>query len=82
MHWIHRLQGQTKEALICVDWAYSVVNWIYVVLSRVTTRKGLFLMQKLVPEKVQPPKESLLQHEDFLQNKEKEQNMYYPNLIT
>ena len=38
----HWLQGQTKEALIVVGWTYMIENWIYVVLSRVTTMKGIF----------------------------------------
>ena len=38
----HRLQGQTKEALIVVGWTYMIENWIYVVLSRVTTMKGIY----------------------------------------
>ena len=56
----HRLQGQTKEALICVDWTYAIDNWMYVVLSRVTTINGLFLMQSIDKNRICPPKESLL----------------------
>jgi hypothetical protein len=42
----HKLQGQTKESLFISDWHYSS-NWPYVVLSRVTTLKGLFLLKPL-----------------------------------
>jgi hypothetical protein len=39
----HKLQGQTKDAIIVSDYMYAT-NWIvYVVLSHVTTRAGLFL---------------------------------------
>jgi hypothetical protein len=42
----HRLQGQTKESLFISDWHYGS-NWPYIVLSRVTTLKGLFLLKLL-----------------------------------
>ena len=41
----HKLQGMSKENLIVADWNYSVRNWVYVVLSRVKSRKGLFLLK-------------------------------------
>ena len=40
----HKLQGMSKNTLIVNNWDYKFVNWVYVVLSRVRTRKGLFLM--------------------------------------
>jgi hypothetical protein len=42
----HKLQGQTKDSLCICDW-HNKLNWPYVVLSRVTTLKGLFLMKPL-----------------------------------
>jgi hypothetical protein len=42
----HKLQGQTKESLFISDWHYGS-NWPYVVLSRVTTLKGLFLLKPI-----------------------------------
>jgi hypothetical protein len=42
----HKLQGQTKESLFISDWHYGL-SWQYVVLSRVTTLKGLFLLKLL-----------------------------------
>jgi len=42
----HKLQGQTKESLFISDWHYGS-NWPYIVLSRVTTLKGLFLLKPL-----------------------------------
>ena len=43
----HKLQGTSKNNLIVATWNYSYAHWIYVVLSRVRTLKGLFLCQKL-----------------------------------
>jgi hypothetical protein len=42
----HKLQGQTKSSLCISDWHYGS-NWPYVVLSRVTSLKGLFLLKPL-----------------------------------
>ena len=42
----HKLHGQTKEALVVSVWSKRR-NWNYVALSRVKTRKGLFLVNKL-----------------------------------
>jgi hypothetical protein len=43
----HKLQGTGVEELFVHEWKYSVKNWIYVVLSRVTTLKGLYFRTKL-----------------------------------
>ena len=42
----HKLQGYTAKALLCNAWYYGS-NWAYVVMSRVTTMKGLFMREKL-----------------------------------
>jgi len=42
----HKLQGMSKDKLIVVSWTF-IPNWIYVVLSRVRTLKGLFLLKPL-----------------------------------
>ena len=42
----HKLQGMSKDKLIIVSWSF-IPNWIYVVLSRVRTLKGLFLLRPL-----------------------------------
>eukprot|EP00985_Skeletonema_marinoi_P033559 scaffold41607_cov146-Skeletonema_marinoi.AAC.1 len=41
----HKLQGMFKNTLIVNNWDYKCANWVCVVLSRVRTRKGLFLMR-------------------------------------
>ena len=43
----HKLQGKTLEHLVVNSWAYGCSHWVYVVLSRVKTLKGLILNQKL-----------------------------------
>jgi hypothetical protein len=42
----HKLQGSGFSILFVHGWSY-VTNWVYVILSRVKTRAGLFLHQKL-----------------------------------
>ena len=42
----HKLQGMSKLMMVVTEWG-SFPNWIYVVLSRVTTRAGLFLLKPL-----------------------------------
>jgi hypothetical protein len=46
----HKLQGKTVESLVIAQWS-KVKNWAYVVLSRVKTLDGLFLM-KPIPEDI------------------------------
>ena len=43
----HKLQGTSKDSLIIGSWNYTFENWIYVVLSRERTLKGLFLCEKM-----------------------------------
>jgi hypothetical protein len=43
----HKLQGMSKDNVIVTSWNYRARNWVYVVLSRVRTLKGLHLLQKL-----------------------------------
>ena len=38
----HKLQGKMVDSILVHDWSYST-NWPYVVLSQVTTMKGVFL---------------------------------------
>ena len=58
----NKLQGMSKDKLIVVSWSF-MQNWIYVVLSRVRTLSGLFLLKPLpddcldkfqVPQDLQP----------------------------
>ena len=43
----HKLQGCTVKQLFVHEWTNNAKNWIYVVLSRVKTMKGLFCCQKV-----------------------------------
>jgi hypothetical protein len=42
----HKLQGKTVKSLVIAEWS-KVKNWAYVVLSRVKTLSGLFLMSPI-----------------------------------
>ncbi len=46
----HKLQGKTVKSLVIAEWS-KVKNWAYVVLSRVKTLSGLFLMSP-IPEDI------------------------------
>ena len=55
----HKLQGMSKDKLIVVSWSF-ISNWIYVVISRVRTLKGLFLLKPIpsnVLEKIEVPRD-------------------------
>ena len=43
----HKLQGVSLNQMVVRSWNYSTPNWIYIVLSRVRTLKGLYICQKL-----------------------------------
>ena len=48
----HKLQGRTLEKIIITGWGLNMWrNWEYTVLSRVKTRKGLYLLEELDPDK-------------------------------
>ena len=42
----HKLQGSSVDNIFVHNWSY-VTNWVYVMLSRVKTRVGLFCRNKL-----------------------------------
>ena len=42
----HKPQGMSKDKLIMVSWSF-IANWMYVILSRVRTLSGLFLLKSL-----------------------------------
>ena len=47
----HKLQGKTVKSIFVYDWNY-VSNWAYVVMSRVTTIKGLLIRKPLSTDTV------------------------------
>ena len=44
----HKLQGSGVDHLFVSEW-YNEASWIYVILSRVKTRRGLYLREELRP---------------------------------
>ena len=46
----HKLQGKTVNSLVIAEWS-KVKNWAYVVISRVRTLDGLFLVNP-IPENI------------------------------
>jgi hypothetical protein len=65
----HKLQGMTKDILILAELS-DKPNWLYVVLSRVTTLAGLFLMVPLTMEMFKPISQALQHELDFLRELE------------
>jgi hypothetical protein len=45
----HKLQGSSKDNIFIGHFKHGLKNWCCVVLSRVRTRQGLFLMEPLDP---------------------------------
>ena len=73
----HKLQGMSKDTLIVSEWDYRCANWVYVVLSRVRTRKGLFLTKPLDLERDFNVPESLIDFENRIRT-----NLEQPTLDT
>ena len=59
----HKMQGMSKDIIIVNSWNYRCANWVYVVLSRVRTLAGLYLMQPLDLERSFNVPESLIRFE-------------------
>ncbi|KAL7493251.1 hypothetical protein ACHAWT_002307 [Skeletonema menzelii] len=47
----HKLQGMSKDKLIVTNWTFKS-NWVYVVLSRVRTLSGLYLLKPLPEDRL------------------------------
>ena len=60
----HKLQGASLNKMVVRSWEYGIVNWIYVVLSRVRSLKGLFICQKLDHTKEFTVDSNLLKEEE------------------
>ena len=71
----------TKKFLIVSSINYSTANWMYVVLSRVTSLDGLFLMQPLKPN-FNPRPAKLLQQEWMLQRHVEKRHFYICKKLT
>ena len=56
----HKLQGKSRDYLVIVDFNYREPNWIYVVLSRLRSLKGLYLLKPLQRKGSIGPTEALI----------------------
>ena len=66
----HKLQGASLNKMVVRSWEYGVPNWIYVVLSRVRSLKGLFICEKLDYTKDFSVEPNLLKEEERLRSLE------------
>ena len=66
----HKLQGLTKDSIIVYSWDKST-NWIYVVLSRVRTLSGLFLVRRLKLSDIKPVSRDYLYFLNRIRNLER-----------
>ena len=66
----HKLQGLTKDQLVVYAWM-KLTSWIYVVLSRVRTLQGLFLMQGLKLSDIKPPSRDYLEFMERMRSLER-----------
>jgi hypothetical protein len=86
----HKLQGISKDVIIITSWptgglAAMFKNWEYVVLSRVRTISGLFLIKPIDMDKSFKPSEELKKFMERARQKEsnmmKQQNLQCQKLI-
>ena len=71
----HKLQGISKDVIIIMSWptgglAAMFKNWEYVVLSRVQTLSGLYLIQPIDMDKSFKPSEELKKYMEYARRKE------------
>ena len=73
----HKLQGMSKDAIIVSSWptgglAAMFKNWEYVVLSRVRTLSGLYLVKPIDMDKSFQPSPQLASYMDKIRKFEKD----------
>lgn len=81
----HKLQGISKDVIIITSWptgglAAMFKNWEYVVLSRVRTLSGLFLIHPIDMDKSFKPSKELTRYMEYA--KQKESNMIHQRKIS
>jgi hypothetical protein len=71
----HKLQGMSKDVIIVASWPTASMfrNWEYVVLSRVRTLSGLYLVKPIDIDKSFEPSDELKKYIKYA--KEKETNL-------
>ena len=67
----HKLQGLSMDYIIIVSWFYGAKNWVYVVLSRVRTLRGLYLFKPLDYDKYFKKDNKLKTYERTRRNQER-----------
>tara|TARA_B110000003_G_scaffold237957_1_gene243304 strand:- start:702 stop:1112 length:411 start_codon:yes stop_codon:yes gene_type:complete len=73
---VHKLQGLSVKNVFISSWDYGG-NWIYVVLSRCKTMKGMFFRRKLDHNKLKFIDEKVVQfYKRMDEKKYKEDDMY------
>jgi hypothetical protein len=68
----HKLQGMSKDAIIVTSWPTGFKNWEYVVLSRVRTLSGLYLVNAIDLEKSFKPSQQLKSYNEYAKTQESE----------
>ena len=68
---VHKLQGVSTDKLVIYSWNYKCANWIYVVLSRVKSLKGLVLCAELDCESINKQDDQLDRFEANMRKIEK-----------
>ena len=66
----YKLQGLTKNKFVVYSWM-KLTRWIYVVISRLMTLQGLFLMQGLKLSDIKPPSSDYLVFMEWMRNLER-----------
>ena len=59
---VHKLQGRSIDKLVISSWDHTG-NWVYVVLSRCSTLKGIYMRKNLT--KTRPMSEKCTQFHDI-----------------
>jgi hypothetical protein len=72
----HKLQGTSKDVIVITSWpngglAAMFKNWEYVVLSRVRTLSGLYLVEPIDMEKLFKPSSELKKYIENARQKER-----------
>ena len=66
----HKLQGMSRDLLIVTEITNRVPNWLYVVLSRVTTLTGLYLLHPLEKSMFKPLSKKITEELKWLRSLE------------
>ena len=65
-----KLQGMSKDVVIVTSWPTGFKNWGYVVLSRVRTLSGLYLVKPIEMDKSFKPSQELQKYIEHAKTEE------------